>query len=367
MVKGNSLRINLERKINDSYDIVFGKGLFSQIASELKPDFRYVIITDSNVKPLYGDKLLSELISNGLDADIFSFAAGEKSKNVFTCVDKAEEMAELKYGRDSVILALGGGVVGDMAGWIAANYLRGIPFIQIPTTLLAQADSSVGGKTGVDLKSGKNLFGRIEQPTKVYIDVLMLQTLDDREIRNGLAETIKHGVIQDPVFFEYLNKHIDELLQKDLDSLLYIAKQNCRIKGNVVEQDPNEKGLRRILNYGHTAGHAIEKLSGYELSHGEAVSIGMMAAGRIAMNYGFPEYHFRQEKKLLERAGLPVRIPDNISNEAIILKTSIDKKAQKGTARYCLPAIIGKMHEFDGMYATNVNEKFVLKALDESR
>ncbi|MBI2129085.1 3-dehydroquinate synthase [Candidatus Woesearchaeota archaeon] len=370
-ITNNAMKISLVRKIDDSYDIVFGANLFAIIAKELKEmkyGSNYAIITDSNVKPLYGLSLKNALDGEGIKSDIFPFEAGEKNKTRETKIIIEDQMLEAGLGRDTIILALGGGVVGDLAGFIAATYCRGIHYIQIPTTILAQADSSIGGKTAVDTKHGKNLIGDFKQPKKVYIDVLMLETLGRMDVRNGLAETIKHGIIQDAEFFEYLEKNIDLLLEKDKKSLLYIAMQNCRIKGNVVEQDPNEKGLRRILNYGHTAGHAIEKLSCFKLAHGESVSIGMMVAGRIANLLGyFSEPELAQQEKLLQRVGLPTEIPKEISNEEIIEATAIDKKAQGSRARYVLPLAIGKMHEFDGAYATYVDNCVVLKALQKTR
>lgn len=366
----NTMRISLERKVDESYDIVFGIDLFPQIARDLRESpigSRHAIITDSNVKPLYGTSLEDSLKNEGLNVEIFSFEAGEQNKTIDNCMAVMGEMSKLKYGRDSAILALGGGVVGDMAGFMAAIFNRGVPYVQIPTTVLAQADSSIGGKTAVDTEYGKNLVGVFKQPVRVYIDVATLKTLTDTDYRTGLAETIKHGVIQDREFFEYLQENSGLILERPSDSSLYIAKQNCRIKGNVVEQDPHEKGVRRILNYGHTVGHAIETLSSFKLSHGEAVAIGMMTAGRIAREYGFPDSDLEDQKKLLKEFGLPTVIPNGIANESIIDVTSRDKKAKDGRARYVLPIENGKMHEFDGAYATYVDDNVVMDALQQTR
>lgn len=377
----DSVGISLKREVDESYEIMFGDGLFPQIAEDLKRSpvgSKYAIITDSNVKQLYADLLEESLKKEGLQVATFSFEAGEPNKTLYSVTEILEQMGESKYGRDSAILALGGGVVGDVAGFIGAILNRGIKTIQIPTTVLAQADSSVGGKTGVDLNCGKNLVGRIVQPEKVYIDVSTLKTLSERDYRTGLAETIKHGVIQDAEFFNYLQENIRFVLERSSESSLYIAKNNCRIKGRVVEIDPNDKGLRKILNYGHTTGHAIEQISVSKvredssvedyLSHGEAVSIGMMVAGRIANSLGyFSQNDLRAQEELLIAFGLPTTIPKEISNEAIIEVTSRDKKAKAGQARYVLPTSIGKMHEFGGAYATFVDNKTVMNALQQTR
>lgn len=370
-LQDGAMRIHLKREIDESYDLVFGNGLFPQIASDLKRNplgSRYAIVTDSNVRDLYAESLADALRSEGIETDTFSFAAGEPSKTIETCMRIMGEMSRLKYGRDVAILALGGGVVGDMAGFMAAIFNRGVPYIQIPTTVLAQADSSIGGKTAVDTECGKNLVGAFKQPEKVYIDVATLKTLSERDYRNGLAETIKHGIIQDAAFFRYLRENVEKILERSPESSFYIARNNCRIKGTVVERDPHEVGMRSILNYGHTAGHAIETLSGYELSHGEAVSIGMMVAGRIANQLGYfaPE-DLDAQRALLTAVGLPITIPEAISDELIIESTSRDKKAKDGRARYVLPVSIGRMHEFDGAYTTHVDDDVVRSALQQTR
>ncbi|TKJ17908.1 3-dehydroquinate synthase [Candidatus Woesearchaeota archaeon B3_Woes] len=369
--KDNVMRINLKREIDESYNLVFGNELFPQIASDLKDKpigSRYAIVTDSNVRELYEESLEDALRSEGIETQIFSFEAGEQNKTIDSCMTMMGEMSHHTYGRDSAILALGGGVVGDMAGFMATIFNRGIPYIQIPTTVLAQADSSIGGKTAVDTEYGKNLVGAFKQPERVYIDVATLKTLSEEDYRNGLAETIKHGVIQDAEFFNYLQENVGLVLERSSESSLYIAKNNCGIKGNVVEVDPHEKGLRKILNYGHTVGHAVEKLSNFELSHGEAVAIGMMVAGRIANRLGyFSQKDLQAQEALLVAVGLPITIPNGISNENIIDVTSRDKKAKDGKARYVLPISIGQMHEFNGTYATHVDNDVVMNVLQRTR
>jgi 3-dehydroquinate synthase len=361
--------INLERKINESYDIIIGSELFPGIAQDLvllkdeSKISKFAIITDSKVGPLHAVRLESCLIEQGLDCRTFSFKAGEKNKNMDTVTRLLNQLGEAKYNRDTLILALGGGVVGDTL------INRGVPYVQIPTTTLSQADSAVGGKTGVDLPAGKNLVGAFKQPLRVYMDVATLDTLDDRNYRAGLVEVIKHGIIQDTNFFDYLEQNMDRILAKDKEVLIYLAKQNSRIKGTVVEKDPNEKGLRRILNYGHTAGHAIETLSDYELLHGEAIAMGINVAGTIAYlsETGFGPEDLGRQNRLLERLGLQIRIPQHITNKQIIEKTASDKKAASGKVRYCLPSGIGDMMEFDGVYSMPIEANLVVKAIDMCR
>jgi len=368
----DTVELNLERKINDSYKIVIGVDLFPRIAEELKEEMpqisKFAIITDSKVGPLYARFLETHLKMAGLDCKTFTFPEGEENKTIYTIADVLEQLGEAKYNRDTMILALGGGVVGDLVGCVSGLINRGVPYVQIPTTTLAQADSSVGGKTGVDLRAGKNLAGLFKQPWRVYMDVSTLGTLDDRNYNAGLVEVIKHGIIQDAEFFNYIEENLNLIINRDQESLLYLAKQNSRIKGTVVEIDPNEKGLRRILNYGHTVGHAIESASRYKLLHGEAVALGMMVAGRIANEFCcFPSDDLERQDKLFQRIIMPTKIPEYISNEQIIEITLSDKKAKNGKARYCLPLTIGKMHPFGKQYAEHVDKEIVIEALNKLR
>jgi len=366
---------------NHHYSIDVGQGVLETIAKDLsnpeelksmgiKPSSRFAIITDSNVKPLYADSLEKSLKCAGLDVNTHAIEAGEHSKSRKTRDEVEDWMFEQGYGRDTVILAVGGGVVGDLAGYVASEFLRGIPYIQVPTTLLAQVDSSVGGKTGIDVPYGKNLIGAFKQPVRVYIDPKTILTLDDRNLISGLAEVIKYGVIQDAEFFQYLQENIDKILAKDLDALTYTAMKSCEIKADVVMEDEKEtKGKRVILNFGHTVGHAVEHLSRYELLHGEAVAIGMLAEARIAVaEYGFPESQFLALEQLLEKAGLPTRIPLDIPDKEIRKTAAFDKKSVKGRAGYSLPTRIGGMRQSkDGSYITFVENDVVDRALDARR
>lgn len=366
-----TVEIRLRHNEDQSYPIVIENGLLPKIPADLKErklGQRFALITDTNVSVLYGHALKSWLNEAGFMAKMFVFAAGEQNKRLRVCEDLANQMSADGFGRDTTIIALGGGVVGDMAGFIAANFNRGVPYVQIPTTLVAQADSSIGGKTGVDTEYGKNLFGAFKQPKMVYIDPRTLETLSLVEYSCGLAETTKHGIIQDPDFFGYLEQNSAKLLSMADDALLVMAEANCRIKGNVVEKDPHEAGIRRILNLGHTIGHAIEKLGNYTIPHGDCVAMGIMPALRIASKItGFPGEETRRVKRLLRTFRLPTTIPASIINEEIIRATALDKKAAKGMARYCLPTRIGEMAEFEGQYATYVDQGIVMQALNESR
>ncbi len=365
------LHIDLRRRVDDSYDIIFGEHLFPEIAQYLKTNpigDRYAIITDTNVAPLHAPALEQALKDERIPYVTLEFPAGERYKRIETCIDLIGELSRLKFDRDAAIVALGGGVVGDMAGFVASIYQRGIPFAQIPTTVLAQADAAVGGKTGVDTPYGKNLIGTFQQPKRVYVDIATLMTLPAHEYENGLAETIKHGIIYDADFFQYLERHMSLLLQRDRDAYLYVAQKNCSIKGEIVAKDPYEHSMRRILNYGHTVGHAIELLSDFQFPHGQCVSIGMIVAGRISHALGyFPAEQLARQERVLQSARLPTTLPEQISDEAILEVTTRDKKAERGNARYCLPTCPGSMCSFDGTYAKHVDECVVLAALRATR
>lgn len=366
-----TIRIGLKRAIDDSYEIIFGKRLFPKVAEDLKKlrlGARYAVITDSNVHKLYANKLNMALNAEGLNSDVFHFKAGEESKTVQTCIEIVLRMQDNNYSRDCAIIALGGGVTGDLAGFAASIFNRGVPYVQVPTTLLAMSDSSIGGKTAVDTEYGKNLIGSFWQPAKVYIDITTLDTLPGREFASGLAEIIKHGVIQDYELFSYLEKNMLHINGKSHGSLLKIVKASCTVKSSIVEKDPEEKGLRRVLNFGHTVGHAVEMLSikkgDNHLLHGEAISIGMAVEAVIAAKMGiFRLSDALRLKKLLMKAGLPTIIPKYMKPEEIVRLTSFDKKSKAGKARYSLPCRVGMMKDFRGEYATEVECDIVLGSL----
>lgn len=292
--------------------------------------------------------------------------AGEISKHIQTVVEIVELMEKNFLGRDTVIVALGGGTVGDIAGFAGAIFKRGVPVVQIPTTTVAQADSSVGGKTGVDSSVSKNAFGAFWQPAAVYIDVATLLTLDDRQYRSGLGESIKHAAILDADYFDFLEANIDAICAKDADVLKQIAFKNCSIKASVVEEDPTEKNKRRILNYGHTIGHAVESASGFELLHGECVGIGMIAAGKIERLLGLVQDDRTDRiEALLKKLALPIVIPANLKKDKLINLLRMDKKAIGKWPRFVLLESLGVTLCRDGQWAHEVSQDIVEQCLDE--
>jgi 3-dehydroquinate synthase len=279
-----------------------------------------------------------------------------------------EEMEKCALGRDTVVVALGGGTVGDIAGFAGAIFKRGVRVIQIPTTTVAQADSAIGGKTGVDSTLSKNAFGAFWHPAEVYIDTATLKTLEERQYRGGLVESVKHALIADGEYFDFLENNIDEILSRDTDILETMAVHNCKIKGAVVELDPLEKNQRRMLNYGHTIGHAVEQASGYELLHGEAVAIGIVGAGLIEIESGIgtPE-RLERILTILEKIGVPVRIPENLSEKKLVKLIKHDKKAFQQWPRFVLIDKIGHVHQKDGQYAVEVEREIVERVINKLR
>ncbi|NUJ97269.1 3-dehydroquinate synthase [Candidatus Gracilibacteria bacterium] len=327
---------------------------------------RIALITDSNVKKL---KITGALIEGlGLQNNqIFVFSAGEPSKNRDTYNFLQDGLLEKRYGRDSLVIALGGGVVGDMAGYVADTHNRGVPLIQIPTTVLSQADSSIGGKVGIDVGNLKNAIGAFKQPNAVIVDVGWLNTLTDEHYRNGMAETVKHGVLGDKDFFDWLVDNVSDIATRNLNNEreTYIAQKNCKIKGNVVMQDPEEQGRRKTLNYGHTVGHAVESASNYTLPHGYCVAIGMQVAGRVAtlLKTGFTNCDLDNQEKLLKKLGLPTTIPEGQNIEELIQIMIGDKKNIRGEIRFTLPKHIGGMSDFGGEWVTSVNKEVIMEAM----
>ena len=358
--------VNLKKEINNSYEILIDKNLLSKVPAELKKSSmgnRYLIITDSNIKKLFGDKLLSLMKEAGLKTDITSFKAGEQSKNLDVFGELLKKAQHVGLDRKSAIIALGGGVVGDIAGFVAATYMRGIALVQIPTSLLAMTDSSVGGKVAVDLPTGKNMAGAFHQPKKVYMDVSILKDLPQKELINGLSEVVKHAFIIDKGLFDFVDKNLDKILNKDLDVLIQLVKRNCEIKAMIVEKDERESGLRKIVNYGHTIGHAIETMTHYKkYSHGEAIAIGMAVEGLIAKKIGMlPEKELRLQNELIRKIGLPVKIP-KLEADKLIDELKNDKKTVGGKIEFVLLEAIGK-----SKYGINVPNKIISEALEESR
>ncbi len=298
------------------------------------------VVTDSNVGELYAERTAESLLRAGFIPHVITFSAGEEHKTIHTVMQVWEGLLQAGIERGSPVIALGGGVVGDLTGFAAATYLRGVPWINVPTTLLAMIDSSIGGKTGIDLPQGKNLAGAFYPPRLVLADPALLATLPERELRGGLAEVIKHGVIGDPDLFE-LCAHG---LQAALAYPEQLVKQGVAVKLRVIEIDPYEKGLRQALNLGHTIGHGVELASDFSLSHGEAVAIGMVAEARLAEEIGIAESGLAETiRAALMRAGLPVEIPTDLETERIAAAMQHDKKKSAGQVRFALPARIGEV------------------------
>ena len=332
-----------------SYQIKVGGGLLPRLGAEcaaLKLGQRCAVITDSNVVKKFAKAALKSLSASGFDPVLITVPAGEKSKNIATVEKCYDQLAKHRLERKSFIVALGGGVVGDLAGFVAATYLRGIPFVQVPTTLLAQVDSSVGGKTGVNLKAGKNLVGAFYQPRLVLCDLDTLKTLPRREFVSGLAEVFKYGIIHDPVLFAQLERNLPKLLRRDQKTLRDVIARCCEIKADVVGQDETEDGLRAILNFGHTIGHAIENSSGYgNFLHGEAISIGQVVAAKLSQKIlGLPSSEVGRIEKLFIRVGLPVRIKLNPgTRKKLFAAMKLDKKASGGEVKFVLAQKVGKV------------------------
>jgi 3-dehydroquinate synthase len=312
-------------------------------ASRAAPAYRYAIITDSNVAPIYAGRVAAQFER----AEVFVIPAGEQHKTREIWARVTDEMLGRGLGRDSAVIALGGGVVGDLAGFVAATYMRGVPVVQVPTTLVAMIDASIGGKTGVDAPAGKNLVGAFHEPAAVLIDPTVLGTLPARELRAGLAEAIKHGVIADAGYFDRTVDALPQLLSAGgatCDAMRSLIEGSVAIKQAVVAQDQREHGLRKILNFGHTLGHAAEALSGYALLHGEAVAIGMAVESWLAESLGVAEPGTADRVRMaLSRATLPERVPSALAPERLIALTKSDKKARRDRVEYALPRAIGHM------------------------
>ncbi len=305
-----------------------------------------LLVSDSNVDPLYGEACEAALCRNGFCVARAVIPAGESSKSLDQAKGLFDHALVAKLDRSSVVVALGGGVVGDLAGFVAATYLRGVKLLQLPTSLLAMVDSSVGGKTAVNLPQGKNLVGVFHQPIEVTIDLTTLSTLPDREYISGIAEIIKYGVIWDSELFEMLEKSVKPLLERDYDVLEQVVGRCCEIKAEVVGMDERESGVRAVLNYGHTLGHAIENICGYgELLHGEAIAIGMAYAGDVsAKSKGFSES--ARVKKMMANYGLPIGrsdLPASVTWDALRVAMSADKKAHRAVPTFVLANSIGSV------------------------
>jgi 3-dehydroquinate synthase len=365
------IKIRLKKKIDYSYDIAIGQNILTDVTefiSILKPN-KIAIITDSNVKRLYGGKILSQLKDKSIPALMLSFQAGEENKNRQT-KEKIENLLLARgFKRNSLIIAFGGGVVGDLAGYVASTYMRGIPYIQLPTTLLAMVDSSIGGKTGIDTQYGKNTIGTFYQPNAVFIDTEFLKTLPKKELLNGFAEMIKHGVIKDKKYFDFLDNNLNSILnpdEKQDEKIVYAIKRSCQVKKKVVQKDEKEEFLRKTLNFGHTIGHAVEKASDYKIKHGQAIAFGMLAESKIAKDLGVMDNeNFEKIASLIKKAGFSGTLTElKLSQKIgeIIENTKYDKKNAEDKVRYVLPVKIGKTR-----IDVEVSDETVEKVLGEMK
>ncbi|NPU86247.1 MAG: 3-dehydroquinate synthase [Syntrophaceae bacterium] len=326
----NRIRVHLEHKTSNSYDVHIGRDILDRMGLILAKNAgvkRYVIVTDATVDALHGERVADVLQRLGLKVERLLIPPGEVSKDIRTVLETAERLTALGADRSSALIALGGGVVGDLTGFLASIYMRGIPCVQVPTTLMAQVDSSIGGKTGVDTAAGKNLLGTFYQPLGVFIDTAFLDTLTERGYRDGMAEIVKYGAIEQPELLDRVAEGLGKAENRDPALLEEVIAASCRIKKSIVEIDEKEKGLRRILNFGHTVGHAVEAASDYALSHGESVSIGMAAGAVLSERLGYLPAEDRQRLvAVLEGVGLPTAIPGGISREKILSHLKADKK-----------------------------------------
>jgi 3-dehydroquinate synthase len=338
----STLTVNLAE---NSYDIVVECGALASLGQRcVSIGLKGIaaVISNSTVTPLYGHTVRESLLAAGFSVEMIEIPDGEEYKNSATLNQVYNDLLKAGVDRSSFIVALGGGVVGDLAGYAAATWMRGVPFVQVPTTLLAQVDSSVGGKTGIDHPNGKNLIGAFYQPRLVLIDVATLLTLDKRHFCAGLGEVIKYGVALDSSFFEYIDANIEAIMSMDLDTLIEVVLRCCQLKAQVVELDEKEAGLRTVLNYGHTLGHAFEAIGDYRgLVHGEAVAIGMILAAKVsvAKELCSPE-DFAKISALIVRCGLSVKIPD-FDRKLLLSTVAADKKSKSGSITFICNKGIG--------------------------
>ena len=342
-----TVHVAIREQRDASYDILIGGALLADLPALLTqncPAARYAVITDSHVAPLYGEQTMARLRGTGLLVERFEFPAGEWNKTRHVWSSLCDQMLAAKFGRDCAVIALGGGVVGDVAGFVAATYLRGVPYVQVPTTLLAMIDSSIGGKTGVDVPAGKNLLGAFHQPRLVVVDRDVLASLPRAQLVAGMAEAVKHGVIADAVYFAFIETSHERALAGDTAVLDRLITRSIEIKAAVVAADEREMGRRAILNFGHTVGHAVEAATQYTLLHGEAVAIGMAYEARLAeaLSLATPGTA-RRIRALLERVGLPLERPAGAGIEELMLAMRLDKKARAATVRFALPQMVGAM------------------------
>ncbi len=340
-------RLDVKKDGSFCYAIRFEKD-FAYLAEEVAAlgfqGHKLCVVTDSNVAPLYLEAVKSELGKAFEQVFDFVIPAGEQNKTLDNVKKLYEHLIINHFDRKDCLIALGGGVIGDMTGYAAATYLRGIDFIQVPTTLLSQVDSSIGGKTGVDFDSYKNMVGAFHMPRLVYMNLSVLNTLSEEQFSCGMGEILKHGLIKNQEYFAWCMENADKIQARDYETLLYMIKESCKIKRDVVEKDPTEKGDRALLNFGHTLGHAVEKLKNFEMLHGQCVAVGAVAAMKLsAMRGNLPEKDVEYVEKCFESFGLPIRA-EGITAEEILQVSKSDKKMEAGKIKFIL------LHEIGNAY-----------------
>ena len=357
-------RITVHRDGTAIYDIVLNHS-FETLGEETRAlvskEKKICIVTDSNVAPLYLRQAEEQLLPCCSHTDVFVFPAGEEQKNLNTVRDLYEFLILHHYDRGDILAALGGGVVGDLCGFAAATYLRGVDFIQIPTTLLSQVDSSIGGKTGVDFDAYKNMVGAFHMPKLVYTNTAALLTLSGEQFASGMGEIIKHGLIKDPEYYRWMAEHADAIQQRDLDVCETLIAWSDRIKRAVVEEDPTERGDRALLNFGHTLGHAIEKQMNFQLLHGQCVALGYLCAAYISAARGLiTQNELSEIRDVTSRFGLPVTTADlGLNTRLVVETTKNDKKMDSGSIKFILLRSVGNAY-----IDRSVTEQEMLEALD---
>jgi len=354
------IRVELAER---SYNIYIGRDTLDGIGERLRLfdlSPKIAMVSNPTVFSLYGDRVTDTVRKAGFDLLTITIPDGEEFKDLIRVEHIYDELLRYKLDRSSALIALGGGVIGDITGFAASTYMRGISSIQIPTTLLAQVDSSVGGKTGVNHKLGKNMIGTFWQPGIVWIDTETLKTLPERELLAGLAEVIKYGIIRDEELFTFLEDNRDKILNLNSDAVTHIIKRSCEIKAEVVSKDERESGLRAILNYGHNIGHAVETVTGYtRFLHGEAVAIGMCLEAKLSQILGvIDKEDVRRIKALIDSYGLPSGTPEDININALLSSMKLDKKAVAGALKFILPEKIGKVRIQKEVSEKDISDSF---------
>lgn len=351
-------------KVIIGQDLLFSDQLIQSALSLAK---KFVIIADSTAAKLYGNDLLAFFRQKGLDAFLLEFSGGENNKTRHTKELLEDKLLEKGYGRDTCLLALGGGVVTDLVGYIAATYCRGLPLILLPTTLLAMVDASIGGKNGVNTSLRKNAIGTIYQPSYIFMDLQVLKSLSITELKNGFAEMIKHGLIANSSYFWFLEKHLPELQNLQPDILQQAIIESCKIKQKIVEQDEKESGPRALLNFGHTFGHAIESLFSYKIPHGQAVALGIVFESYLSWKMGFlDEQGFRQTLNVLKTTGFKLQTDLSLSADQLLPYFLLDKKTIDQKPQFVLLEQIGKPKKNGHLFTHTVDQNLITQAIDDA-